>query len=374
MVLQSDSSNLAMLVDSSGKIAKIGTIDELSYLAAMDGCACQLSVDGGVLLPGFVDAHTHPVFAGDRVHEFSMKLAGATYMEIQKAGGGILYTVEKCRETSEDQLLSSFESVAMEMIQCGTTTIEAKSGYGLDTETELKLLRIIDMGAQFLPLEISGTFLGAHAIPQGSTEQEQAEKIINEMIPLIEKEKSDFHLESIENIDVFCEKGVFEVESSRKILEAGKKIGLKANFHAEELKQLGSAEMGANLKARAMSHLEAISSNGIDAMAESGTVAILLPTTALTLRLRHPPARDMISKGVIVALGSDFNPNAYCLSMPIVMYLACTQMRLSMAEALVASTINAAYSINRGKTHGALSCGRFADIVVLGRHFISFLS
>uniref|UniRef100_A0A0M3KG65 imidazolonepropionase n=1 Tax=Anisakis simplex TaxID=6269 RepID=A0A0M3KG65_ANISI len=187
----------------------------------------------------------------------------------------------------------------------------------LNTESELKMLNVIDMASGYLPVELSGTFCGGHAVPKGTTEHDQTNLIVNEMIPLIINEKNEGRLQTIENIDVFCEKGNFEVDSSRTILEAGKKAGLAINFHAEELNQIGGAEMGAEIGARAMSHLEKVSDNGIRAMQKSGTVAVLLPTTAYMLRLFPPPARKMIDSGVIVALGSDFNPNAYCYSMPM---------------------------------------------------------
>uniref|UniRef100_A0A915BMR8 Probable imidazolonepropionase n=1 Tax=Parascaris univalens TaxID=6257 RepID=A0A915BMR8_PARUN len=364
-VLDSDKCELAVLVGNDGKIAEIGCDSELLAKANEGGCGSQISANGGVVLPGLVDAHSHPVFAGDRVHEFAMKLAGATYMQVQEAGGGILFTMEKTRAASDDELLHGFENVALEMLKSGTTTLEAKSGYGLDTESEMKMLGVIDMAADYLPLEVSGTFCGGHAIPKGSTEERQTKMIIDEMIPAIVAEKNEGRFASIENIDVFCEKGNFEIESSKRILEAGKKAGLSINFHAEELNRIGGAEMGAAIKAKAMSHLEQISDDGIAAMAASGSVAVLLPTTAFMLRLKPPPARKLIDDGVIVALGSDFNPNAYCLAMPMVMHLACVQMHMSMSEALVASTINAAHSLARGKTHGAICKGRNADIIIV---------
>ncbi|KHN82267.1 putative imidazolonepropionase [Toxocara canis] len=364
-VLESAKCDLAVLIDNDGKVVEIGHDTELMAKADEGGCGSRIPANGGVLMPGLVDAHSHPVFAGDRVHEFAMKLAGATYMEVQKAGGGILFTMEKTRAASEDELLRGFEHIAIEMLKSGTTTLEAKSGYGLDTESEMKMLGVIDMAADYLPLEVSGTFCGAHAVPKGSTEERQTNMIVEEMVPAIVAEKKDGRLTSIENIDVFCEKGNFEVESSKRILEAGKKAGLAVNFHAEELNQIGGAEMGAAIQANAMSHLEKISDEGIAAMVESGSVAVLLPTTAFMLRLQPPPARKMIDDGVIVALGSDFNPNAYCLAMPMVMHLACVQMHMSMSEALTACTINAAHALRRGKTHGAICEGRNADIIVV---------
>ncbi|KAL7075093.1 hypothetical protein ACQ4LE_005901 [Meloidogyne hapla] len=296
-----------------------------------------------------------------------MKLDGATYMEVQAAGGGIHFTTEKTREASEEQLLSNFLEIAKEMSKSGTTLIEAKSGYGLTTESEIKMLQVLENASttKNFPLEISSTFCGAHAIPKDKTEAEQTKIIINEMLPEVAKQKENGKLSSLENVDVFCEKNVFGLESSRQILEAAKIIGLRPNFHADELSPLGGAEMAAEIKATAVSHLEEISQEGVQALAKSGTVAVLLPSTAYILKLKSPPARDMIKAGVCVALGSDFNPNAYCYSMPTIMNLACVLFGLSMPDALVAATLHAAHSLGRGKTHGAVSEGRVADLIVL---------
>ncbi|TKR58021.1 hypothetical protein L596_030649 [Steinernema carpocapsae] len=364
-ILESENSDLAVLVDVDGVISHIGCNSELKALAKSTKCRESVDAEGGCLVPGLVDGHTHPVFAGDRVHEFAMKLAGASYMEVQQAGGGIHFTTKKTREAVDSELLESLEEIGVEMLKAGTTTLEAKSGYGLDTETEMKMLDVIEMANAIFPLEFSATFCGAHAIPKDSDEWLQTELIINEMIPRIVEEKANGNMTCVENIDVFCEKGVFEVDSSRRILMAGKSAGLRINFHADELTRLGGAEMGAEIGARAMSHLEEISPAGIAAMAKSKSVGVLLPTTCYMLRLKAPPARDMIDQGVIVALGSDFNPNAFCLSMPTVMHLACVTFKMSMPEAFVASTLNAAYSIGRSKRIGAITVGRQADLIVL---------
>ncbi|CAL2035989.1 unnamed protein product [Caenorhabditis brenneri] len=368
-ILNSSSSSLAILVDSDGKFSFIGEFKDLRKRLEAEsvdlGSIETMDSNGGIAIPGFVDGHSHPVFAGDRVHEFAMKLAGATYMEVQQAGGGIMFTTNKTREASEEELRRDFEEVAMKMLQSGTTTLEAKSGYGLNVDSELKMLRVLSTVTPSIPLEISATFCGAHAVPKGSTESEQTRMICEELIPKIEEEQKNGNLKNVENIDVFCEKGVFEVESSQKILERGQKAGMAVNFHAEELKYIGGVEMGAKIGARAMSHLEEISEEGIRGMSESGSVAVLLPSTAFILRLTPPPARKLIENGVIVALGSDFNPNAYCLAMPMIMHFACVTMKLSMPEALTAATLNSAHSIGRGKTHGAIAKGRNADFLIL---------
>uniref|UniRef100_A0AC35TRY4 Probable imidazolonepropionase n=1 Tax=Rhabditophanes sp. KR3021 TaxID=114890 RepID=A0AC35TRY4_9BILA len=362
-VLNDPDSRLCCLVDGNGLIKYVGLKDDTT----INGDKVEKTVDGneGVLIPGFVDGHTHPVFAGDRVHEFAMKLAGATYMDVQAAGGGIHFTTIKTNEASKDSLLADFKVVADQMLKSGTTTVEAKSGYGLNTECEVKMLQVLEEASQQLDIEISSTFCGAHAIPRGVSEKVQTREIVDNMIPTLVSMKAQGKLNILENIDVFCEKKVFELESSKEILVAGKNSGLRINFHADELTPLGGAEMGASINAHAMSHLEEISDEGISAMAKSDTVAVLLPTTAIILKLPAPPARKMIDASVIVALGSDFNPNAYCSSMPTVMHLACITFRMSMAEALVGATLNSAFSIGRGQSHGAIAKGRVGDLVLL---------
>lgn len=278
------------------------------------------------------------------------------FFKVQAAGGGIHFTTTKTRKASEEVLLKDFEKITEKMLAAGTTTMEAKSGYGLDTQTELKMLKVLAKAKT--PIEISSSFCGAHAVPKGTNEVDQTKLIVEEMIPTITKAKQEGALHNLENIDVFCEKNVFELESTKKILEAGTKAGLHINIHADELHPLGGADLAASLKARAASHLEEISDEGIQAMAKEGTVAVLLPSTAYILRLTPPPARKMIENGVIVALGSDFNPNAYCLAMSMIMHLACVTFKMSMPEALVACTLNAAHSIGRSKTHGAITVRR----------------
>jgi len=323
-----------------------------------------IDAGGNAVIPGLVDGHTHPVWAGDRVHEFAMKLAGATYMEVHAAGGGIHFTVERTREASEADLVELLVSRLKRMLKAGTTTVECKSGYGLDTETEMKMLRVLEAAKSLVAIEISSTFCGAHAVPRGSDMNKAAEHVINKQLPAVMEEVKAGNL-NVENIDVFCEKGVFELEQSKKILEAGRQAGLRLNFHGDELHPLGGADMGADLKAEAISHLEEISDAGMEAMSRAGSVGVILPTTAYILRLKPPPVRDMINAGMIVALGSDFNPNAYCLSMPVVMHLACVNLRMSLPESLAAATINSAHSLGRSSTHGSIEEGKVADLLIL---------
>ena len=360
----SGKSNLSLAVDKNGNIAGLGTNEEVLSQFKAEEFDQVIDATGKCVLPGFVDGHTHAVWAGDRVHEFSLKLKGASYMEIHAAGGGIGFTVDKTRAATEEELLSLFMERVRLMMKNGSTLIESKSGYGLDTETEVKMLRVLEKAKHLQPVEISSTFCGAHSVPKGSDEETATNDVItNQLAAVIDLVKSKEL--AVDNIDVFCEKGVFGVESTRKILLAGKAAGMNINFHAEELNYIGGVEMGAELESMAISHLEEISEDGIRKMAESKSVAVILPTTAHILRLKHPPVRKMLDEGVIVALGTDFNPNAYCVSMPTVMNLACIMFRISMEEALVAATLNAAASIGKSSTHGSLEVGKVGDMVLI---------
>jgi len=354
----------SIAIDDKGNIAMIDTDEKVSSRYGEGEFECVVDALGGSVLPGLVDAHTHPVWAGDRVHEFAMKLAGATYMDVHKAGGGINFTVSATHEASEDELYQLLKPRLLRMSRAGTTTVECKSGYGLDTDNEIKMLRVLELAKAEGNIEISSTFCGAHSVPRGSTQDEATVDVITKQLPAIVKEVNKGNI-SVDSIDVFCEKGVFEIENSRKILEAGKKLGLRMNFHGDELHPLGGAEMGASLGAEAISHLEEVSSAGVEAMARAGSCAVILPTTAYILRLPKPPVRQMISKGVIVALGTDFNPNAYCLSMPVAMHLGCVNLGMSLPEALAAATINSAHSLGRGATHGSLEPGKVGDLLIL---------
>ncbi|KAK2182115.1 hypothetical protein NP493_366g02016 [Ridgeia piscesae] len=359
--------------------------DGLSVGLWMDGRICAVGPDkeiqeqyddsqfdnivdatGQCLVPGLVDGHTHAVWAGDRVHEFAMKLAGATYMDVHKAGGGIHFTVGHVRDSSEEELYAQLKQHASRMLAAGTTLVEVKSGYGLDVDTEMKMLAAIERAKndRSLPIDISSTFCGAHAVPKHKTAQEATTDVVDVQLPRLQQLMDNGQLH-VDNIDVFCEQGVFSVEQTRRILTAGTNMGLAINFHGEELHRLNSAEMGAELGARAISHLEKVSEAGIEAMSRAGSIGVVLPTTAYILRLTPPPVRAMIDAGMAVALGSDFNPNAHCLAMPIVMHLACVLLHMSMEEALVAATINGAASLGRADTQGSIEVGKQADILIL---------
>lgn len=364
-VLQADDSGgVSVIIDNSGNIADVDMDACIINKYGLKTFESVIEATGMTVIPGLVDAHTHPVWTGDRVQEFAMKLAGATYMEIHESGGGIHYTVERTREADESELRELLLKRLNLMLRSGTTLVEAKSGYGLDLPNELKLLRVIDQARDHCPIEISSTFCGAHAVPEGKNSKEATEEIVKDHIPEIGRQIRSGKLR-VDSIDVFCEKGVFEVEDARRILEAGRQVGLRLNFHGDELNACGAAEMGAELNAEAISHLEEISDQGIAALAKSQTAAIILPTTAFTLRLPSPPVRKMIDQGAIVALGTDFNPNAYCFSMPLVMSLACVLFRMTMSEALMAATINSAFALGKSATQGSLEVGKMADMVII---------
>ncbi|AWO98242.1 putative imidazolonepropionase [Scophthalmus maximus] len=356
--------NGSIVIGSDGLIKAVGPAETVNAEFSEATFDKVIDASGMCVLPGLVDAHTHPVWAGDRVHEFAMKLAGATYMDVHRAGGGIHFTVERTRAAAASDLLTSLSGRLVRMLRAGTTLVECKSGYGLELQTELKMLQVIEEARRTLPINISSTYCGAHAVPKGKTVAEATEDILQVQLPRLREQMSAGTLR-VDNIDVFCERGVFDLDSTRSILQAGKELGLNINFHGDELHPMNSAQLGAELGALAISHLEEVTDEGITSMAEAKTAAVLLPTTAYILRLPQPRARDMLEAGMIVALGSDFNPNAYCCSMPIVMHLACVNMRMSMPEALAAATINAAYALGRAHTHGSLEVGKHGDLLVL---------
>jgi len=315
-----------------------------------------------VVMPGFVDPHTHLVFAGSREDEFEMRIEGASYMEILRRGGGILKTVRETRRASKEELLESCRKTLDVMLEHGTTTVEAKSGYGLTTKDELKCLEVMKLANEEHPIEIVPTFLGAHAVPAEYKDNpdEYVNLITDEMILKVATRKQ------AEFCDVFCEKGVFDVEQSRRILLKGKEHGLKPKLHADEMTRLGGAELAAEMQAVSAEHLLFSSDDGLRAMAEQRAVAVLLPGAAFMLMMeRYADARRMVELGVPVALGTDYNPSCLVESQQIVISLACLQMRMTPAEAIVAATINAAHAVNRSHDVGSLELGKRADIIVL---------
>ncbi|KAK8805748.1 hypothetical protein WA158_002404 [Blastocystis sp. Blastoise] len=344
--------NASIIVDNNGRIFDLGDASEMEKKYESATFETIIDATDKIVLPGFIDAHTHPVFSGDRCHEFAMKVRGATYMEIHEAGGGIHFTVDHTKQSSEEELYKLFESRLKRMIAQGTTCVECKSGYGLDTENEIKMLRVITKAAREHKIGIVSTFLGAHSVPKGKTPEEGYKAIIEDMIPKIAQLRDQGELQ-VDFIDGFCESGVYDVEKMQGILEKGKEYGMKLCFHADELSPLHGAEMGAKLGVINMSHLEEITDQGIEDMA------------IYILRVSPPPARKMIEKNVPVAIASDYNPNAHCLSMPYIMSCACVSLRLTLNEALVAATINAAAAIDVSDQYGSIEIGKHGDFVLL---------
>ncbi len=326
-----------------------------------EGCAV-IDARGMVVTPGFIDPHTHPVFSKTREAEFEMRIQGKSYMEIAESGGGIRASVRDLRTTSTQILTDKTRERLDRFLDHGVTTIEAKSGYGLSTESELKQLEIIHNLDQTHPLDLIATFLGAHEVPDEYREnrREYVDLLINEMIPAVAKDKL------AEFSDIFCEEGVFTVDESRRIQQAAADAGLKLKFHADELKSTGGAELAASMGAVSADHLVYISDAGIRALAKSGTAAVLLPGTTFSLGgKQYAPARKMIEAGVVVALSTDCNPgSSYSESMPIIVSLAALQCRMTAAEALSAVTVNAAYAVGRSRKIGQLIPGAQADITV----------
>jgi imidazolonepropionase len=349
----------AMLVRDRG-VEWVGSSSEVtkSRIAGYE----IVDAGGRVVLPGFVDAHTHPVFAGTRVDEYELRSTGSTYEQIAAAGGGIRSTVRKTRAASEDQLVDAAKKYAEWFLRCGTTTIEAKSGYGLSLEDELKLLRVIRRLHAAGPLQYVPTFLGAHEVPDEYRTKPRAyvDLVIHEMIPQVARQKL------AEYCDIFCEPGVFDVATSREILGAASSAGMGMRVHADQLSRSGAAEMAAEMGAVTADHLEQIGSAGIEALKKKNVQPVLLPASAYTLgSKRFPPARAMIDAGLAVVLATDFNPGSSpSPSIPFVLSLASTQMRMSPAESITAATINAAYSLGRGSTIGSLEPGKRADFVI----------
>lgn len=342
-----------------GKISAVGKTSDIEKRFRAEE---TVDAKGKLVFPGFVDPHTHLVFAGSREDEFEMRLKGASYMEILRKGGGILKTVRATRQASERELVDKGMKTLDTMLAHGTTTVEAKSGYGLNLEDEMKCLRVIRKLNEKHPVDVIPTFLGAHAAPaeyKGNTDG-YVDTIMDKMIPKVAKQRL------AEFCDVFCEKDVFNVEQSRQILVKAKEFGLKSKVHADEMTPFGGAELAAEVEAVSAEHLLFASEKGLGMMAEKGVMAVLLPAAAFCLMTaKYADARKMISLGLPVALGTDFNPSCWVENQQLVISLACRQMRMTPAEASVAVTINAAHAIKRAHEVGSLEVGKKADIVIL---------
>ena len=317
-----------------------------------------IDASGKVVMPGFVDPHTHVVFTGSREFELDMKLRRLSYMDILKKGGGIFFTVNETRKATEKNLLRQSKNRLDSMLMHGTTTCEAKSGYGLNTSTELKILKIQNKLNENHKMDIVSTFLGAHAIPKEHSADEYIDIIIDEMIPKM-KGLARF-------CDVFCEKGVFTVEQSRMILEAGKRFGLTPKIHADEIVDTSGASLAAEVGAISADHLLMSSDKGLKEMANKDVIGVLLPGTPFSLMQdTYAPARKMIKLGVPVALATDLNPNCWTENMQFIIQLACLNMKMTPAEAITAATFNAACALELNDTIGSLEKGKQANIIIL---------
>ena len=362
----SNMKNLAVIQDGAvaiyrGSIIFVGTTQELIANFPPSAETVIIDATNRLVTPGFIDPHTHIIFDGYRENEFEMKLSGKSYMEILESGGGILKTVKATREAALARLIKNGKNILSRMLEYGTTTIETKSGYGLDTENEIKsLLAAKELNLE-QPIDIISTFLGAHAVPpeyEGKTD-EYVEIIISEMIPRIAKEGL------AEFCDVFCEEGIFSIDQTKTILSTAMKYGMKPQIHIDEIVDTNGALLAAELSAVQVGHLLKSNDKGLEALKRTNTIATLLPGTPFCLMLKdYAPARKMIEMGIPIALATDLNPNCWTESMQMIIALACYHMKLSPAEALTAATINAACAIERQNVIGSIEVGKKADIIV----------
>jgi imidazolonepropionase len=354
--------NGSVLIEED-RIVAVGALEQLEVdFPELVKKATTIDASGKVVMPGLVDCHTHLVHGGTREEEFNMRLNGSTYMEIMNAGGGIHATTKRTRETSFDDLYEKTRKHLDIFLKHGVTTVEAKSGYGLDWETEKKQLEVAKKLQATHDMDVISTFMGAHAVPRDykGREDEFVDVLIHEMLPKVAE------LELAEFNDVFCEKGVFTPEQSERILEAGKDLGLTPKIHADEIEPYKGAELAAEVGAISAEHLLVASDEGIQKMAEAGTIAVLLPGTAFFLRAPFARGRLMIDEGVPVAISTDFNPGSSpTMSLPFIMNLACMHMGMTLEEVLTATTINAAYAVNRGEQIGSLEVDKKADVIIL---------
>ena len=352
-----------------GRIIEVGASETL--LARYDAREV-LDAEGAVVMPGFVDAHTHVAYAGDRVNEFEMRVQGATYMEIMAAGGGIVSTMRAVRRADIDQLVRETRNRLDVMLALGTTTVEVKTGYGLSMEAELKLLEAIARLDQTHPITLIPTFLGAHAVPpefKGRTDV-YVNLVVEEMIPAAAAWYNASHFASSQTpffCDAFCEAGVFDVAQSRRVLEAGLAHGMQLKLHADEFENLGGVTLAVELGATSVDHLDVTPAAEVARLAASDTIGVVIPAVNFNLGSCHfADARGLIDAGVALALATDINPgSAPCPSMPMVMAIATRYQRLLPAEALNAATINAAYAVGLGDEVGSLQPGKRADILIL---------
>jgi imidazolonepropionase len=341
-----------------GRVAAVGPTDEITAEYPPENAVVAVDARGKTLLPGFVDSHTHGLFAGDRSDEFAAKLRGKTYAEILAGGGGILRTVRAVREAPVERLLGNLLGHLDTMLAHGTTTVEVKSGYGLDTATELKMLDAIAAADERHPVDVVATFMGAHAVPEGMDADDYTAEVVDDQLPAVADQGV------AEFCDVFCEEGVFSVEQSRRVLEAGREHGLTPKVHAEELTHLGGARLAAEVGAASADHLLHATREDAEEMAAAGVTPVFLPGTAFSLGAEYADPRPFIEAGATPAVASDFNPNCYAESMGFAVTLACVGMRMPPAEAIAAATHGGALALDR-PNRGTLRVGAPADLLVV---------
>lgn len=352
--------NGAVIIED-GIIKAVGKSDELLLNFREDNYEV-IDAENKAVLPGFIDSHTHFVFGGYRAEEFSWRLRGDSYMEIMKRGGGIVNTVEATKEATKEELFSEGKKRLDSMLSFGVTTVEGKSGYGLDLDTEIKQLEVMDDLDKIHPIDIVKTFLGAHAVPKDyeGREDQFIDFMINDVMPVVaERNLAEF-------CDIFCEENVFSVEQSRRLLKRAKELGMKLKIHADEIVQLGGAELAAELGATSADHLLQASDKGVEDMAKVGVVATLLPGTAFSLKEPYARARYMIDNNCPVALATDLNPGScFTESVPLIFALATLYMSMTTEEAITALTINGAAAIDRADEIGSIDIGKRGDIIIL---------
>ncbi len=345
---------------ADGKVLDVGPEAKLRQQLQIDGDTKLVDAGGRLVTPGLVDPHTHVVHYGSRENEYQMRLEGVPYIDILKAGGGILNSVRQNREATMEQIVEQSGKSLNRMLEFGVTTVEAKTGYGLDTETEIKTLKAIETLNRSQPVKLIPTFLGAHAIPVEYREHSDVfvDKVIDEMLPEAAP-MSKF-------CDVFCEEHVFSVEQSRKVLQAAAKLGLGLKIHADELAPTGGAQLAVELGAVSADHLLCTDNEGIKALANSSTIAVLLPGTSFNLMTgKYAPARQMLEEGVALALATDYNPGSCPTeNLQLIMTLGCLKLGMTPAQVLAAVTINAAHALGMADTIGSLERGKSADMVI----------
>lgn len=354
---------------ADGKFVGVSSTEEVLGSFSADE---MIDAQGRVVCPGFVDPHTHIVYAGDRLNEFELKIKGAEYLEILAAGGGILSTVKATRAATVEELVEQSSKRLDNMLACGMTTCEIKTGYGLDTETELKMLAVIEILDKIHSIDIVPTFLAAHTIaPEFKDAPDRYVNLIcNEMLPLAWKWYAQSHFAATGTpfyCDVFTERNAFDVEQSRRVLETARDLGFGIKAHVDQFTNLGGSGLGIGLGAVSIDHLDAISADEIESLASSETVAVVIPTENFNAgKTQFANARKMIDVGCAIAITTDYNPgSAPCPSMPMAMAIACRYQKLLPSETLNAATINAAHAIGLGATHGSIEVGKIADLVML---------